>query len=256
MRDTARYVQFFLVLWCCLAAGLGWQELTRLITKRPVRIGLLVLALLVPAWSSMELHRTTFRHKPNPPREAEASFYSIELLGSPSAGEVERRLLTWYAPQSGIAVHYRPEDMPRGPQAALRPRWEVPVTGPWRQSTEWRGEAWIGEGTGQVRSIRPGPDRLDLEINLEGPGLLVVNQNFHRDWRIAAPAPGQVESADGLLALRFDSAFKGPVRLEFRSRSMTLGAVVSLLTLLSLLAIAWRVRRTSDPSTAPHSEDH
>lgn len=248
MRDTARYVQFFLVLWSCLAAGLGWQEIRKLVPPRRLRIALLILGLLPAAWSSMQLHRTTFRYAPDPRSPVVESFYSLELLESPSAGEVERRLLTWYAPQAGIAVHYRPEDMPPRRAASLQARWEVPVSGPWQRSSEWRGEAWIAEGNGQVREITPGPDRFDLDLALEDAGLVSLNQNFHPDWQVSAPAGASIESRDGLLALRLPNGHTGRVQLRFRSRTLRLGAALSLGSLLLLGGLLWRSRRQTRPA--------
>jgi hypothetical protein len=240
MRDTARYVEFFLVLWICLAAGLGWQEIMGRTRRQQLRIGILVLALLPGAWTSMELHRTTFRHAVDPRPEPAETFYSIRLLTVPSSGNAERRLLTWYAQQAGVAVHYRPEDMPEVPEAALEARWHVPVEGPWRRSAKWRGEAWIADGQGSVLSVRPGPDSFDLDVQLELPSLIALNQNFHRDWRAVSPEGALVTSHQGLLAVRLPEAHLGPVRLVFRSRSMRLGGLISLLFLGGLIFLASR----------------
>ena len=204
------------------------------VSRQRLRVGLLVLALLPGAWTSAELHRTTFRHAADPRPAAAESFSSIRLLEVPSAGDPMRRLTTWYAQQAGIGVHYRPEDMPRMPQAALEARWHVPVTGPWRRSATWRGEAWVAEGQGRVEQLFPGTDRFDFEVDTSGASLIALNQNFHRDWRAATPAQGLVTAHEGLLAVRLPAAYKGPVRLVFRSRLMRLGALISALSLLRL----------------------
>jgi len=244
MRDTARYVEFFLVLWLCLGAGLGWQVVMNRVNRKQLRIGILLIALLPGAWTSMELHRTTFRHAVDPRPAPVDSFYSVRLLTVPSAGDTERRLLTWYAQQSGIAVHYRPEDMPRLPEAALEARWHVPVSGPWRRSTDWRGEAWIAEGRGVVGQLQPGPDRFDLKVTVEEQSVVALNQNFHPDWRALSPEGAEVTSHRGLLAVRLPAAYSGPVALTFRSRLMRVGALVSLLSLLLLGGLVVRASQT------------
>ena len=209
-----------------------------------LRCVFLLIALLPSAWSSIELHRTTFRHSPDERPSSAESFYSIELLVRPSAGDGERRLITWYAQQAGTAVHYRPEDMPRGIAEGLRARWHVPVEGRWRRFDAYRGEVFVAEGRGLAEKLRPSVDRFTFRLKSPGPALVGLNQNHHEDWRVISPAGAKVEAFEGLLAVRFGRAHDGPVVLAFESRWMRRGAWISLGALLLLLQLVHVARKT------------
>ena len=122
MRDTARYVQYFLLLWCCLSAGLGWLWVRQRLPRR--RLYCPTHPRPLPsAWASMDLPL----HIPHSPAAQPQPLKSL----SPSSSWSGRRVATTSAASSlGIAsnrraVHYRPGDMPNGLARGLRARWHV-----------------------------------------------------------------------------------------------------------------------------------
>jgi hypothetical protein len=112
-----------------------------------------------------------------------------------------------------------------------------------------RAEATVSRADfrGSARLLSRRADSLSLEADLDGPGMLVVLEAYHPGWRA---------SVDGLAApiLRANALFRavplpaGHHRVEmlFRPPSATLGAALSLVTLLGALAL-W-VRESSKPS--------
>ena len=106
-------------------------------------------------------------------------------------------------------------------------------------SPEYRGEVFL-EGTGGTASYRLwSPNRLVVDLQAEGEGLVVINQNYYPGWRAKGM---QVEQVRGLLAVRVTPQVT-TVELSYRPTSFLLGAITSGLTALGMALWYWR-RRT------------
>ncbi|MBW2262751.1 MAG: hypothetical protein JRG91_12320, partial [Deltaproteobacteria bacterium] len=95
---------------------------------------------------------------------------------------------------------------------------------------------------GSVERVSWSPHRIELDVALEKPTTLVVNQNHHRGWHAST---GRLASLDGLLAVHLPAG-RHAVVLTFLDPLVVIGAAISLLTLLGLAGcgiLAWRRRR-------------
>jgi hypothetical protein len=93
-----------------------------------------------------------------------------------------------------------------------------------------RGE---GAGPGKVRVVCDEPQRLELEVDLAAPGLLVVRDYHDDQWRACYSAEG--EKPQPVAVLRTNRVFRGvwlpagrgKVLWQYRPRSVLMGGIVS-----------------------------
>ena len=94
---------------------------------------------------------------------------------------------------------------------------------------------------GSAKRIAWSPNGIDVDLALDRPTFLLVNQNYHPGWRASE---GEVVSRDGLLAVRLPAG-SHHVSLRFRPRSALGGGIVSLLAFAGLGAVSVVSRRRS-----------
>jgi hypothetical protein len=94
------------------------------------------------------------------------------------------------------------------------------------------------------------PERVTVEVDSPGPGLLVVAEAWYPGWRATVNgAPAPCVAANGWMRAVPVPAGRSRIVLSFRSRYLALGAAVSLGTLALLLAGAAGVRAEGRRST-------
>jgi hypothetical protein len=95
----------------------------------------------------------------------------------------------------------------------------------------YRGEHYlVGDGT--ARALAWTPNVLSYEVDMPGPGILVVNQNFDPGWHLAA-GEGEVVAHDSLLAIRLPAKTQR-LTLAYRGNRFREGLAITILT-----AVAW-----------------
>jgi hypothetical protein len=94
------------------------------------------------------------------------------------------------------------------------------------------------ESAGHLTERAWSPNAIDLDVALDRPGRVVVNQNWHRGWRANA---GEVKSERGLLAVDLPAG-QHALSLRFAPRSARGGAWVSLAAIAALVIVARRRR--------------
>jgi hypothetical protein len=92
---------------------------------------------------------------------------------------------------------------------------------------------------GHVTRRRWSPNRIDLDVALDRPAELRVNQNYHPGWRASV---GHVVDRQGLLAVALPAG-EHHVTLRFLPRSALGGGLASLLAAAALVYLAARGRR-------------
>lgn len=221
----------------------GWAALTasrlRPRPKRWLGAALAVAAVLVlcDVLTFGQWQMTRFRDRPLPAspraRTAEAGEPAFRMT---RAGWAEARSF----PERGIGtLHcYEPNGVPRGNVRAGLPQ-----------------EVFLAGGaTGQVALRSWSPARVEVEVALQRPGLVVLNQNDHRGWVVEGPGATR-QSKDGMPAAAL--ATPGSTRLAFvyRPPGLVPGALLTLLGLLAGAAVLrwgspgrWGARR--EPRTA------
>ena len=99
----------------------------------------------------------------------------------------------------------------------------------------------------------PEPDRIELDVEAELPGLLAVSETYHPGWR------AYVDSGE-VPVWRINVAFRGVevpagrhrITFEYESRSYRLGLWMSLLTTFGVGAVmwlSWRRSRAASPES-------
>ena len=94
------------------------------------------------------------------------------------------------------------------------------------------------------------PERVEIEVQAERPGLLVLSDSFFPGWRVwVDDRESEILRANGLFRAVAVSAGIHRVRFEYRPASLRLGAAISTAALILLCAIPvgarLRVRRRS-----------
>ncbi len=100
----------------------------------------------------------------------------------------------------------------------------------------------LGSGTGSVVWDESGPERVALTASTDAPGYLVLTDGYDPGWRATvngAPAPILIAN-HAFRAVPLPTGVH-EVIFEYRPRSFTLGAALSLAALgLWLLALIWQ----------------
>lgn len=249
MRNTARYVSFFLLLWGAIGAGVGVAALrSRFPRHRRLVLVAVGLLLLPQAARSATLFGTVFKWQPPVPHPA-AALHHVQMPPRPSAATSAVRAFNWVGPQMGLGALYRAEDLPHLP-SAVKPALALSMDGEWSHVPDHPGEVWLLSGAGTASGLRLGPDRLRFRADVQPTSVVIVNQNPHPGWR--GPPGTVVYQHDALLAVRFDRPFRGEVELHFAPPLAVVGMRISggtagLLAALLLLARRRRHRQRVVP---------
>jgi hypothetical protein len=123
--------------------------------------------------------------------------------------------------------------------------WE---THPVAMSPKLRGdlpaEEYVADpNVGRAKRVSWSPNEIVVHAQMSSAGRLLVNQNWHPGWRSSV---GTVVSDEGLLAVDLPAG-ENDVKLAFRPRSATAGAVVTLVALGSLGVLLLAARRGRVP---------
>lgn len=86
-----------------------------------------------------------------------------------------------------------------------------------------------------------GYDAIGLDVSVDAPALLVVNDTFLRGWRATVDGvPASIERVNGLVRGVWLSSGDHRVAMRYRAPGLPLGAAVSLATLVALLLVGYR----------------
>ncbi len=121
-------------------------------------------------------------------------------------------------------------DAVRGHSNLYHPTGALPQDDP-----AYRGEAYLEPNTGTARLGAVRPNRIEIDVEIDRPAELVINQTFVRGWR-RVDRPEEVRGLERRIATPIRPEDR-EVRLLYRPASLTSGMVLSGLSLLLLAAI-------------------
>lgn len=98
----------------------------------------------------------------------------------------------------------------------------------------YKEEAFFIDSLNQVNSWSILPRKIIVQVNVKNPGILVVNQNFDKNWKSNI---GIVEDFKGLLALRIEQTGKQTVSFYFVPVLFYAGVVISGVSLIGCLGL-------------------
>lgn len=243
---TAERFRYIFMLCLAVFAGLGLQGLVESCRERvgrngqwPAWLGAGVVALILvdlgmvntPVW------RDAF---PIPPLELPEAGPFIQISGWPGYDEHGPQTPASNPYQLTYGAGYPAFLANRGTILAYEsipvPTKALPISDP-----AYRGEVFL-EGTGGKASYAQwSPNRLVVDVEAEGEGLVVVNQNYYPGWW--ASGGKTVEPANGLLAVRVGPG-RSQVALHYLPASFVAGGGISLITLAVMAG--WLLRRQRD----------
>jgi|GEM_PF-1972236 len=121
---------------------------------------------------------------------------------------------------------------------------------------------WVGkteqvrvDGAGDARLVAFSPNAWTVEANLPGPGVVLLNQNHHRLWRVV-DGPGTVVNRNGLLAVELPAG-ASRVTVRYAPTAFWLLLLLSLAGWGAGVTWLWRTRRAwfvldpGEPQTVP-----
>jgi hypothetical protein len=118
------------------------------------------------------------------------------------------------------------------------PKYFVNANGTYIPNYKYRGEAYFNDSMNSAEAAFR-PNSIVVQVNLQKPDTLIINQNYHRDWHTDH---GMVFEKNGLIALKLNEPGSYKVTMRYISRSFFAGLAVSFLSLIMLIAVCWSYR--------------
>jgi len=98
----------------------------------------------------------------------------------------------------------------------------------------YKGEAFFLNEGNQAEMLYFSPNEIRIRATIVNPDRLVINQNYHKSWRINF---GQIDSYQGLLSVNFGQKGIHEVVLRYIPLDFYLGLIFSLLAMASFFVI-------------------
>ena len=229
---VAQRVRMVMMLCVSLFAGFGFRAISergfQRIKKRGTPLLLTVLLAGIILLDLVYVNSRIFRDAfPIPPirTEKNPAFYQVwSMPAYDKNGPVEPggyyatfgSLYPAFLSNVGIINAYETSIVPRNAVA--------------RGSKDYRGEVFLEGTEGEVRIIRFTPNVIELEVEPEGEGYLILNQNYYSGWRIRGDKSARVEARRGVIGVKIAPPF-GKIALYYLPTSFIIGAIVSIITL-------------------------
>lgn len=218
--EMLRYPERFLLLACLFAyevAAYGVDRWTVWSRKRPgLSLGFTLLSIALTLVSVRQLTQNTYVSA----RGMWTGSAPIEVERPFKQARGNRWLASYYPSISRGSIECM-EAYPVPMSALLRG--DLPAE-----------EYLLEPDAGSVERRDWSPNQIELQVELQRPARLLINQNYHTGWRSSV---GEVVAHDALLAVDLPAG-KHELTLRFLPRSAVFGALVSLAALIAGLAYA------------------
>jgi hypothetical protein len=119
------------------------------------------------------------------------------------------------------------------------PKYFVDARNNYTRNPVYRGEAFFEESAGAASLIEQlviRPNSMAASVDVKAPVVLVINQNFHRDWHTNR---GKLLDRGGRLALQLEETGKYAIHLRYHPRGFYAGLAVTISSLLALVWVCW-----------------
>ena len=120
----------------------------------------------------------------------------------------------------------------------VQPKYFIDLSGNLGPNPNYRGAVYLAEDPTLDLSAEIHPNSIRIQAPSVRPATIIVNQNYHRGWRTNA---GELYDADGLLGLRLEAVGVDRIRLSYRPTSFYLGLSISLVTLVGIVILIFRI---------------
>ncbi len=115
------------------------------------------------------------------------------------------------------------------------PKYFVDAKGTLIPNPKYKGEAYFIDSQNTAEAIFR-PNSIAAKVNIRKSDILVINQNYHKDWHTDH---GMIFNKDGLIALQLNEPGSYDVTLHCIPRSFFTGLIISILSLIVLVLICW-----------------
>jgi len=230
MHKPLKYYDFFIIFFLAIMAGgfLSWALNKKKNTL--LRAGAVAAALFSLAWIfffNLPTNAQVFVHrKPDTTKE---SFHQIKGLDLPRYDPRTFHSNYYFNLLRNIGTIDWKANIPFGEHAT--PKFIVDAHDKLIPNPDYRGEAYFREPLNKAQLIFLSPNRIMVQAEVAVPDILIVNQNFHNNWQSQG---FRVLSAEGLLGVVIERKGTHTIVFEYHSGGFLIGAVLTILTLVSV----------------------
>ena len=216
--------QFF---W--LLTRLKWRWLENLLSL--VLISLLLL-FLIP--QNYQIQAKTFVFQP--PDFNPTEYYQLQGSGLARNRKEPLEAITYFCLIRNIGTIDWYTGIPIAEKA--QPKYFIDLSGNLGPNPNYRREAYLAEDPTLDLRTEIHPNSIQIRAPSIRPATIIVNQNYHRGWRTNA---GELYNAKGLLGLRLEEVGVDRIRLAYRPISFYLGLSISLVTLVGVAILIFKI---------------
>ena len=234
IRSSAKYLDYFVCMNLCVCAAFGLAA-CRSATASWLRRGVLILAaaaLVESAAKNVPPVLDQFRFPP-PAVQRASSFHSRMPVARGPAARRTPNGTTYFNMLAGIGTLNWESGM-NMPECTQPSQFVSPGDALYENS-HYRGEAYCARGQAQARLCRVSANSLELAGEMRSPGVVVVNQNFHKQWQCrdrSSHKPVPLVNHEGKLAARLDRIGSFELELRFVPTVFYWGIALSALALV------------------------
>ena len=231
LRMPNKYFAFFIAFTVSATAGAVVPGPSK---KRPLNLLVISVAIL----SSLSLFTATIPYHISltsgpPPLKSRHTFFHV--LSEREDGRHHRyEDDQYYLVLEGIGKINWYGNIYLGENAVPKFRYRYPDEKRGRFNPAYRGETFFLRGLSGAEIERWSPSILEVSVNVRENDVLIINQNYNRNWKSSM---GRVIDYEGLLAVGGLPTGEHEVKLYFDPASFKIGAVISSLSLL--VALVW-----------------
>jgi hypothetical protein len=185
-----------------------------------------------------EIQRKTFTQVPPVLDSAPAEgFFQIDGKGLVRARSNPPRALAYFNLRRNIGTIDWYTAIPL-PEHAV-PKYFVDAKNNYTTNEAYRGEAFFEESDNAGAIPEPPtirPNSISVPVDVKVPGVLIINQNHHRDWHADH---GTVLDRNGLLAVKLEEPGSYTIHLRYHPRAFYAGLTVTLASLSGVIWVCW-----------------
>jgi hypothetical protein len=115
------------------------------------------------------------------------------------------------------------------------PKYFIDAKGNYILNDRYKGEAFFLNSNNSAQ-VHFQPNSIIIQVQLHKPDILIINQNYHRDWHTDH---GMIFEQSGLIALKLEETGTYNITMHYINRSFYIGLIISILSLISLIFISW-----------------
>ncbi len=242
--------RFRIIFMLCLAvfAGLGFQRIIDYLSekcKNKLLVQLFVAACLLFIAADLCLVNSSvwqdaFTIAPLKTTRSDVFFQTLESPALTKDGLIDPNERYMYGSWGSLYPCFLSNvGVIMAEEAAHVPRKTLHVDSPY-----YRGEIFILDTLGRADFKYWSPNKFIIELQTEGDGYLIINQNYYPGWHVKGDRKRRVENLQGLLALKVTAGDKELV-LYYLPTSFIIGAWITLITAILLIVfwLRWLAKR-------------